>query len=107
MLPFKNRLSKKKDFEKIFQKGKGFKIDFLYLKYLNNNLDYNRFGFVVSKKIAKKAVIRNQIKRELKREIKENPIKNKETKDIILIVLKKPEEIKKTITKALKLLCEN
>lgn len=31
-----------------------------------NNLDYNRFGFVVSKKIDKRAVVRNKIKRVLR-----------------------------------------
>jgi ribonuclease P protein component len=66
MLPKANRLKKKKDFEKVFKKGKGYKEDFLYLKVAKNNLKNSRFGFAVSKKISKKATIRNQIKRRLR-----------------------------------------
>ncbi len=107
MLPIKNRLLKKKEFEEVFQKGKGIKQDFLYLKYLNNDLDYSRFGFVISKKISKKAVVRNKIKRELKKEIKEILPQIKKNKDIILIVLKQPKETKKTLEKILEPLCKN
>ena len=33
------------------------------LKYAKSNLEYNRYGFIVSKKIDKRAVARNEIKR--------------------------------------------
>ncbi|GAI32984.1 unnamed protein product, partial [marine sediment metagenome] len=62
MLNKRNRLKKKKDFDKVFKQGQGFKQDFLYLKIRKNNLKSSRFGFVVSKKFSKKAVIRNKIK---------------------------------------------
>ena len=75
MLPKENRLKKKKDFEKLFKEGKSFKEKFLVLKVNNNNLDDNRFGFIVSKKISKKAVVRNKIKRQL-REIVRKEINN-------------------------------
>lgn len=65
MLPRENRLKNKKDFEKVFKKGEGFKQDFLFLKISKNNLNFIRFGFVISKKISKKAIIRNKIKRRL------------------------------------------
>jgi len=70
MLPVRNRLKKKKDFERIFKEGQGFKQGFLYLKIKKNNLESSRFGFIVSKKFAKKAVIRNKIKRRLRELIK-------------------------------------
>lgn len=66
MLPQINRLKKDKDFERVFKKGKGFKEDFLYLKIVKNNLKNSRFGFVVSNKISKKAVVRNKVKRRLR-----------------------------------------
>lgn len=66
MLPEINRLKKKKDFENVLKKGKGYKEDFLYLKIIKNNLKNSRFGFIVSNKFSKKAVIRNKIKRRLK-----------------------------------------
>ena len=37
--------------------------DFFTLRYQKNNLPHSRFGFVVSKKIDKRAVVRNRIKR--------------------------------------------
>lgn len=61
-----NRLSKKKDFEEVFKGGKGFKGGFLIFKSLKNNLGGSRFGFVVSKKVSNKAVLRNKIKRRLR-----------------------------------------
>jgi len=66
MLPEINRLKKKKDFERVLKKGKGYKEDFLYLKIIRNNLKNSRFGFIVSNKFSKKAVVRNKIKRRLK-----------------------------------------
>ena len=38
MLPRINRLTKKKDFQAVFQKGKSIKYDFLLCKTLKNNL---------------------------------------------------------------------
>ena len=72
MLRKENRVTKKKDIERIFKKGKGFKEDFLILKTVKNNLNNSRFCFIVSKKISKKAVIRNKVKRILREAIKLN-----------------------------------
>lgn len=66
MLPLKNRLKKKKDFERILKQGKGFTEDFLFLKIIKNDFKVSRVGFIVSKKISKKAVRRNKIKRRLR-----------------------------------------
>ena len=70
MLPKKNRLKNKKDFERVFKQGKGFKEDFLFFKITKNNLKENRFGFIVSLKVSKKAVLRNKVKRRLREIIK-------------------------------------
>lgn len=66
MLPKANRLTKKKDFNLVFQKGESLKADFLTCKVLRNNLKKARFGFVVSKKVSKKATTRNKVKRRLR-----------------------------------------
>jgi len=71
MLPKENRLKKKKDFEKLFKEGKSFREKFLVLRINENNLNKNRFGFIVSKKISKKAVTRNKIKRQLREIVRE------------------------------------
>ncbi|MFC1663537.1 ribonuclease P protein component [Patescibacteria group bacterium] len=86
MLPKINRLKKKKEFEKIFSKGKGFKEDFLFLKTAKNNLKTNRFGFVVSQKVSKKAVVRNKIKRRLRELIKLKLPQIKSGIDVLLVV---------------------
>ncbi|MBZ9578256.1 ribonuclease P protein component [Patescibacteria group bacterium] len=80
-----NRLKKKKDFELIFKKGKGFKEDFLVLKMIRNNLKQNRFGFIVGGKISKKASLRNKIKRRLRELVRIKLKKIKKGFDVILI----------------------
>ena len=66
VLPKENRLVKEKDFQEIFKKGKGVKEGPLTFKWLHNNLKVIRFAFVVSRKVSKKAVVRNSIKRALR-----------------------------------------
>ncbi len=65
MLQSQNRLKKRKDFERVFKKGKGFKEDFLFLKVVDNELGISRFGFVVGKNISKKAIVRNRARRRI------------------------------------------
>ncbi len=87
MLPKINRLRKEKDFEKLFKKGESFKNGLLILKTIKNNLKEDRFGFIISKKVSKKSVVRNKIKRRLKSIVQQN-IKNiKKGEDIALIIL--------------------
>ena len=87
MLTKINRLKKEKDFEKIFKKGKSFKNGFLILKIVSNDLEESRFGFIVSQKVSKKAVLRNKVKRRLRDIIQKNIVKIKKGVDIVLIVL--------------------
>ena len=109
MLPPKNRLVKKNDFERLFKKGSFLNSQLFSLRFIKNGLADSRFGFVVSAKISKKAVERNKIKRRLRESIRailENihpgvdvsittkpTIKNKKFEDII-------EEIEKIFKKA-------
>lgn len=66
MLLKQNRLKKKNDFDKVVKQGKYVSERFLILKFAENQLENTRIGFVVSKKISKKAVQRNKIKRRLR-----------------------------------------
>ncbi len=87
MLSYKNRLIKRKDFERIFKKGDTYKEKELILRVKKNNLSDSRFGFIVSKKVSKKASTRNLIKRRL-RAIIIKKLKNIEKKqDMAFIVL--------------------
>lgn len=82
---------KKKDLEAVFKKGKTKTSKLVFLKILKNNLDNNRFGIVVSKKISKKAVNRNKTKRRLREIIRQAHIKP----GFDIIIIAKPEIIDK------------
>jgi ribonuclease P protein component len=87
MLAKVNRLKKKKDIEKVFEKGKGFKEDFLILKIVKNDLENSRFAFVVPRKISKKATLRNKIKRRLRELVRLKIKKIKKGMDLVLLAL--------------------
>lgn len=85
MLSKENRLKKKTDFDFVFNKGKGFKEGFLFLKLIKNDLKVSRFGFVVSKKVSNRAVARNKIRRRLSEITKENLLKIKKGMDVVIV----------------------
>ena len=85
MLPKENRLTKKRDFEKVLKRGKGFKQKTLFLKTIENDLPQSRFGIIVSKKTARKAVDRNKIKRQIREIIWKNIKKIKKGHDLVFI----------------------
>ena len=103
MLSQENRLSKKKDFDRVFKKGKSSFDGLLGVKILKDNKQkFSRFGIIVSAKVSKKAVKRNKIKRRIKNIIVKNYIKIPNSKDVIVISLpkiadKKYSEIEKSI----------
>lgn len=106
MLPKINRIKKKKDFETIFRNSKSFKNNLFIFKIIKNNLGFNRFGFVVSQKVSKKATIRNKIRRRLAEILKAEARNTKIGTDMVFIVLpgiEKKEffEIKEAVNNAL------
>jgi ribonuclease P protein component len=89
MLVKVNRLVKKKDFDNVFKNGRKYSLSGakIYLKINNNNLEQSRFGFIVSKKVSKKAVVRNKTKRRLREIIRTNLAEIKKGIDVVTIVL--------------------
>lgn len=85
MLPKENRLKKRKAIACVLKKGRGFKEGFLFLKLIGNNLKESRFGFVISRRVSKKAVIRNMLKRRLSEIIRLNLPKIKHGADGVFI----------------------
>lgn len=87
MLPKRNRLRKKKDFEKVFKKGrKIYSNEFLFLRALDaHSLGERRFGIVVGKTVSKKAVVRNKLKRRMRHIIKDTIKNGGNGGDIIVI----------------------
>ncbi|WP_041606160.1 ribonuclease P protein component [Halothermothrix orenii] len=56
---------KNSDFKRVYSKGKSLASRYLVLYYYPNNLDKNRIGFSISKRVGK-AVVRNKLRRRLK-----------------------------------------
>ncbi|EKE15625.1 MAG: hypothetical protein ACD_11C00116G0012 [uncultured bacterium] len=65
MLPKKNRLQKKEDFQNVYLKGKFFSLDNIIIKFAKNSQPESRIGFAVGKNYSKLAVQRNKIRRAL------------------------------------------
>jgi len=72
MLKPENRLRQKKDIDLVLKKGRSFFSEFLVLKRRENNLNFSRFAFVVSKAVSPKAVERNKVKRRLRETVRGN-----------------------------------
>ncbi|WFD10287.1 ribonuclease P protein component [Tepidibacter hydrothermalis] len=60
-----NGIKKDSDFRQVYKSGKSFANRLLVMYVVKNNLDINRVGFSVSKKIGK-AVVRNKVKRRMR-----------------------------------------
>lgn len=107
MLKKINRISKKKEFEEIREKGVVYQFPFFGLAVLKKKDKEKKFGFIISKKISKRAVDRNRIKRLLAQGIKQN-LENFEEgfRGIFLvkrnILDRKFDEIKKEVDKTIK-----
>lgn len=66
MLEKKYRVTAEKDYAKLFSKGRPFHGRGIGMKAMHSKFDVPRVGFVVSTKVAKKAVVRNQVKRRMR-----------------------------------------
>ena len=102
MLKKEYRLTKNKDFDKVFKEGRYYHNQNLLIKCLPNDLAYTRFGILVSTKVSKKAVVRNKIKRQIRAILALQLPFLKSGKDVVfvvfpLILAKEIEEIKKII----------
>ncbi|WKY47750.1 ribonuclease P protein component [Eubacteriaceae bacterium ES3] len=59
-------LKKQNDFKNVFNKGSVFGNKAFAFYFLKNGLEENRIGIIVSKKISKKAVVRNRLRRQIR-----------------------------------------
>ena len=86
MLKKENRLTKDNDFDRAFKSGRSSYGRLLGIKAINNNLNDNRFGTLVSLKVSKLAVERNKIKRQIRAIVKnEAPLFNGNY-DVVIVV---------------------
>ena len=102
MLPKENRLHQEKEIKRLTQNGKTFFLPEFVVKYIRNNEDRVKIGFIVSTKVDKRAVVRNRLVRQL-REVVRELLPNIKTGYSVLIISKKKaldldfEAIKKQI----------
>ncbi len=101
------RLTRDKEFEKVFKKGKSSYDKALGIKMVKNEVDFNRFGVIVSTKVSKKAADRNKIKRRLREILKNNQKNLNLSYDIVIIALpnsktKSFQELEKSVFFSLK-----
>ena len=106
MLIKEKRIKKRKEFEAIFKNSKSLRDNLFILKVAKNNLQISRFGFIVSQKVSKKAVVRNKVRRRLVATIKAEEKNIKEGNDLVFIALsgiekKEFSEIKGAVNNAL------
>lgn len=92
MLPFKNRLVKKKDFDRVHQSGQFFSEANIAMKVSKNDLPDTRVGIIVGLKFSKKAVERNKMKRQI-RDLFQGKLRNfKKGFDVMVMVRKRDNE---------------
>ena len=87
MLRAPHRLTKDKEFNYVFTKGRSSYDNILGVKTALNSLKSNRFGILVGVKISKKSVDRNKIKRQIREAIKKEFPSLKLGWDIVIIAL--------------------
>lgn len=83
-----HRIVKEKDFNTVIGKGRFVTTPFFLLKYTHNNLAHSRYGFVVSKKVSKKATERNKAKRRLRAIVRTSPQITIKGYDVVFVVKK-------------------
>lgn len=89
MLKPVNRLGKN-----VIEKPKIFQTPFVTIKIAKNNEVHNRYGFVVSKQISKKAVERNRVKRKTRACIEQTLLQIKPGYDMLFIIKKESRNTK-------------
>ncbi len=83
----KYRLRRSNDFQRVRQRGKSYASPIMVLAFLRNELDHNRFGFVVNKRLGN-AVKRNKIKRRMREATRVRMLQIKPGFDIVFIARK-------------------
>ena len=87
MLPKVNRLKKENDFSNVLRAGRKIKGNSLILKFRGTDSGQTRFGVAVSKKVSKKATVRNKIRRRMLAVCGMNIVRIKKNIDVVLLAL--------------------
>jgi ribonuclease P protein component len=109
MLPYQNRLIKRKDFEDTYRYGSFFSFGNICLKAKKNSLGKTRIGFSIGLNFSKKAVKRNKIRRQLREISRKNLNHIKKGFDLVIMIKKNrkedffSQELEKDLKKALEI----
>jgi ribonuclease P protein component len=93
MLPYKNRLKKRTDFERVYKYGKFFYFGDIAVKFVENGLNESRMGFSVGVNFSKKAIERNRAKRQLREACRTLLERIVMGRDIVFILTKKKNKL--------------
>ncbi len=97
MLKKQFRLTKKKDFDRLFQAGSHkYYGNKLAVRLVANGLNYNRFGFMISRRLCRLAVSRNLIRRRLAALIRQDWPNLQSGYDVVVLLLSKQSAVKLT-----------
>ena len=77
-------LKKNQDFQTVYKKGKSYANKYLVMYIVENNLDTNRIGISVSKKVGN-SVVRHRVKRLIKESYRLNETVFKDGFDIVVV----------------------
>ncbi|KGG80076.1 ribonuclease P protein component [Caloranaerobacter azorensis] len=80
----KLKLRNSREFKRVYKYGDSYANKYLVIFFIKNNLNYNRVGFSVTKKIGK-SVVRNRIRRLIKEAYRLNCDKLKQGYDLVFI----------------------
>jgi len=81
------RITKDKDFSRVFKEGKASYNKLIGIKALANHLEQLRIGIIVSNKVSRKAVERNLLKRQVREIMQREAERVKKGHDLVIIVL--------------------
>lgn len=84
MLDQERRISRSKDYGRIYKQGRRLGGKYIIVFALANQLPYSRFGVVTSKKVGN-AVIRNRAKRQLRELIRKNLAHLQPGYDVVIV----------------------
>ena len=107
MLKKENRLTKDKEFDKVFKEGLASYDKMVGVRVLANSFQHIRIGVIVNSKVSKSSVVRNKIKRQLRDIFGKEIQKISLGFDIVVLALpeiynKTSKEIEKSIKNQLK-----
>ncbi len=86
MLPKKQRVRLKKDFDNVFKAGQSLRDKLLLLRFVKNDLSFCRGAVIVQAKLVPRAVLRNKIKRTISEILADTFPKCKVKVDALIIV---------------------